>query len=99
MSVHNHGPVTHTEGLQDDCDRCAEMAEKPTDLDSENLKRIWSGTILTRLDMVAYNNLYRAAVVVQRLEEAFMYELGPDGMPRRVRERSEVELWKLGGKA
>lgn len=71
--MHIEHPDTHTHGLHDGCLRCAEHAERPTGLDGENLRRIWSGDIKTRMDMDAYNLLYRSVVLTQRLTEAFQY--------------------------
>lgn len=98
MAEHNHPPMTHAAGLQVGCPRCEQHAAEPTGLDADNLARIWRGEIHTALDMAAFNVLYRAAVTTQRLEEAFMYEL-VDGRPAKVRERSEVDIWKVGGRA
>jgi hypothetical protein len=98
VSYHNHEAKTHTHGLQDDCPRCAEYVKEPHQLDGENMRRLWSGRILTKTDMQAYNALYRAAVLTQRLEEAFMYAL-VDGKPERVLERHDVDLWEHGGRA
>lgn len=95
---HNHAAMTHQHGLQDECPRCKQQAERPGELDAENLRRIWGGTIITRTDMDAYNVLYRSAVLTQRLEEAYMYDLF-GGLPQRVRERSEVNVWEHGGRA
>lgn len=102
MSVHTHPPMTHTHGLQDDCPRCAEYVERPTDLDAENLRRIWSGQIHTATDMKAYNALYRAAVLVQRLEEAWMWEdFDPSTMSIALfdpKPREEIDLFAVGGR-
>ena len=68
--VHDHPPMTHTHGLQDGCPRCQQYVERPTDLDAENLNRIWRGDHHTALDVQAYNALYRAVVITQRLAEA-----------------------------
>ena len=41
MSVHNHPPAIREHGLQDDCPRCAEHAERPEmSLDDGNLRNL-----------------------------------------------------------
>lgn len=41
MSSHNHPPAIPEHGLQDNCPRCAEHAEHPTQsLDDGNLRRL-----------------------------------------------------------
>ena len=57
---HTSHPDSHHSGLADGCPRCESHAQNLLSLDADNLLRIWSGTIITRTDMVAYNNLYRA---------------------------------------
>lgn len=68
--VHDHPPMTHTHGLQPDCARCQQYVERPTDLDATNLNRIWRGDLKTTLDVKAFDALYRAVVITQRLSEA-----------------------------
>lgn len=73
MTAHTHEPMTHTHGLQPECPRCAEYIETPTLLDAENLNRIWRGDHKTREDVLAYDALYRAVVITQRLSEAIAW--------------------------
>lgn len=68
--VHNHPAMTHTKGLQDGCPRCEQYVERPFDLDSTNLERIWRGEHHTRLDVRAFDVLYKAVVLTQRISEA-----------------------------
>jgi hypothetical protein len=105
-----HGD-THTEGLHDDCPRCAEHAAQPTGLDAENLRRIWSGDFKTRTDAEAYNVMYRSVVLWQRLVEAYQWE-DFDGYRRKLRDEdfgeavrsfqpkpaSEIDLFRVGGR-
>ena len=71
MTMHVPHPDTHTNGFDDDCPRCQQYPSKLYDIDSENLRRLWSGNIITQTDMDCYNALYRAAVISQNLESAF----------------------------
>lgn len=70
MSEHNHEAMTHTHGIQPNCPRCAEYVKSPTELDAENLNRIWRGDWHTQEDARAFDALYRAVVITQRLAEA-----------------------------
>ena len=60
MSSHTEHEDSHRAGLADGCPRCEYHANNLLTLDADNLLRIWSGTIITKTDMVAYNNLYRS---------------------------------------
>ena len=60
MAYHTEHEDSHHSGLADDCHRCKAHAEDLFSLDADNMLRIWSGTIITKTDMVAYNNKYRA---------------------------------------
>lgn len=73
MTMRSIHPDTHTHGLADDCERCAEHAEHPIQsLDTENLRRIMAlavsddrfGQPATVTDQVA------AAKVLTALEHA-----------------------------
>jgi len=41
MATHSLHEETHTHGLADDCDRCAEHAARPHALDDEMLAALW----------------------------------------------------------
>jgi hypothetical protein len=41
MASHTYHPDTHEFGLADDCDRCAEHATRPHELDDQNLAALW----------------------------------------------------------
>jgi len=41
MATHSPHEDSHTHGLADDCDRCAEHAARPHSLDDENLGALW----------------------------------------------------------
>lgn len=102
-AVHNHPAKTHTEGIQPDCPRCAEYVKEPTQLDGENLRRIWSGRIYTAEDMEVYNTLYRAVVLTQRLSEGVAwrsFEPGVHDIATFTPEEkpSQYELFQFGGR-
>lgn len=42
MASHAYHPDTHDHGLADECERCAELARQPLDLDNENFKAAWA---------------------------------------------------------
>lgn len=56
-------------------------------LDYETLRRLWRGDIKDG-EMELYNQLYRAAVTMQRLEDAFVYE-DPNHCASDIGRRSE----------
>jgi tRNA G46 methylase TrmB len=95
--MHRSHPDTHTHGLDDACPRCAEYAERPTDLDAENMRRLWRGELHTATDMSVYNVLYAAAVLAQRMESAFRWE-GHDMDNPPTLDNSFVELFEVGGR-
>ncbi len=72
--MHSDHPDTHTHGLDDSCERCAEHAQHPTGLDYDNVRRIWRGDTKTLNDMKAYNNMYATACTVQHMMNAFRWE-------------------------
>lgn len=46
MATHTYHPDSHTNGLADDCPRCAEHAEHPVEsLDAANLLALWERMI------------------------------------------------------
>lgn len=107
---HNHDGYTAHDGLFDDCPRCAEKVKRPTELDGGHLRRIWSGSILTRTDMDVFNALYRAVVITQRLIEAFQWEDFDSFMPgaefgdrimafEPAERRDPFTLFEVGGRA
>lgn len=103
MTEHNHTPMTHTHGIQDDCPRCAQYVERPTDLDAENLLRIWRGEHHTKLDVKAYDVLYRSVVLTQRVSEAVAwrdFRHGEDSITSFVPhpKPSQYELFAFGGR-
>ena len=71
--MHTEHPDTHHSGIDDECPECQKYVDQPTQLDEENLRRIWSGTIITKRDMAVFNTLYRAVVLTQRLGSAFAW--------------------------
>lgn len=93
--MHIEHPDTHTHGLCDDCPRCAEYLHRPTGLDHENLRRIWRGDLKTATDMKVYNELYRMAVMAQRMQEAFVWEFYTISDPPP--EGIVIDLFKVGG--
>lgn len=110
MTHHIEHGDSHTEGLHDDCPRCREHALQPTGLDAENLRRIWSGDFHTRLDVEAYNVMYRSVVTWQRLTEAFQWAAFEEhrqdraGFDDALRSftptpREEIDLFKVGGRS
>lgn len=75
MTTHNHRPMTHTEGLQDGCPRCAEHAEHPIrSLDDGNLLRLVELAIRPEpfLGVRGANEITALARVLDAL-----YEAGP----------------------
>ncbi len=104
--MHIDHPDTHTAGLHPDCPRCQAQAKQPTELDSANLRRIWRGEFHTRLDVEAFNVLYRSMVVAQRVSEAFQVA-GLDGLPMSEwpakdewpDRLDQFELFTVGGRA
>lgn len=79
--MHTPHPDSHKHGLADDCPECQSHAKRPPELDAENLRRIWGGTIITKTDMDAFNLLYRSVVIVQKLGEAYAWEGFDEFMP------------------
>lgn len=53
MTVHSYHPPSHTHGLDDDCERCAQLARNPGALDSENRARLLAGKVYTERDRQA----------------------------------------------
>lgn len=41
MATHVPHPDTHEHGLADDCERCAELAQHPLELDNANFQAAW----------------------------------------------------------
>ncbi len=79
--MHNPHPDTHQHGFDDECARCQQYIANPTEVDAENLRRIWSGSIITQTDLAVYNVLYRSVVVTQKLVEAFQWEAFDSFLP------------------
>lgn len=101
---HTDHPSSHTHGLDPECPRCHQHADDPTGLDSENLTRIWRGDHHTSLDLAAFNTLYRAVVLTQRLGEAVAYrkfEPGVHSITTFVPDEKpdQYALFKFGGRA
>ena len=42
MASHVHHPPIDEHGLADDCDRCAELADRPLELDTINFSTAWA---------------------------------------------------------
>jgi hypothetical protein len=64
-------------------------------LDYETLRRLWRGDIKDG-EMDLYNQLYRAAVTMQVLEDAFAYEFTTE-VPGRRSERPRFDPFDRGG--
>lgn len=94
MSHHTEHEDSHHSGLADGCPRCMSHAEDLFSLDADNMLRIWSGTIITKTDMVAYNNMYRA--VNQAL---YLLRSIPDAVEDGVYEKTQRMFYDHGGKA
>lgn len=71
--MHTPHADSHVHGLADDCPECRGRVANPTEIDAENLRRIWEGTWHTATDRDVFNVLYRAVVLTQRLGEAFAW--------------------------
>lgn len=97
MTHHIYHPDTHTDGLCDECPRCQEYVLRPTDLDAENLRRIWRGECHTRTDRLAYNVLYEAAVLSQAIQSAFAWEGHTIDNPPADGRRA-IDLFSVGGR-
>ena len=97
--MHTPHPDTHQHGFDDECPRCQKYPTNLTDIDAENLRRIWSGSIITRTDMDVYNALYRAAVVHQRLVEAFHWDGHTIRNPPDGTAEYGFDLFKVGGRS
>lgn len=68
MTTHTPHPPIPDEGLCPTCPRCQEIADDPIiELDQDNLQRIWAGTFKTKLDIKAFDSIYRTAVRAQLL--------------------------------
>lgn len=67
--IHNQHPSIMEHGLDAGCQRCVEIAADPLiELDAENVRRLWTGKVKSRLDIEAYNVLYRVAVRASSME-------------------------------
>ena len=93
MSVHEPHPPINVSGLADDCDRCAEYAANPLDLDNVNLRRIIEIALdPNRLSgYYSTNDLVAAAKVLTLLEKfGRLAEVAPGSVQDYLR-----RAWRL----
>jgi len=79
MPSHSVHEDTHTHGLNDDCDRCAQLASRPWELDDDNLRTAWNRMLAVEFadpEKMSYRSdnearlgkrLYEMAVLLERL--------------------------------
>lgn len=97
VPMHTAHEDSHHSGLNDECQACQSNADTPgISLDADNLLRIWSGTIITKTDMRAYNNLYRSVNAALGLLDAIDRIEDPNG---ETRKRISRMFYDHGGKA
>ena len=66
MTTHSCHDDVHTAGLNDECERCGELAESPlTQCDADLLLRLTRGELFTELDRRAYARLVALGVPVR----------------------------------
>ena len=69
MSAHSYHPDSHTNGLADDCERCAEHAENLDSLDQDNLRALYERRLRVEAGMAG-------AVYRSQAEARASYNLG-----------------------
>lgn len=70
-AFHTDHPPAATHGLADDCPKCQRNAHVPNTLDEDTIQRIWRGEWHSKLDRQAYDRMYNAAILTQRIERSF----------------------------
>lgn len=80
MTMHSIHPDTHTHGLADDCERCAEHAADPLrGLDDENLTRLIHAAVDRSIPPLTYTDAVASASILTTLEHAgHLYRTAPD---------------------
>jgi len=96
MPFHNHQTELF-EGLVDECPRCMQYQTDPTQLDDEQTRRLWRGEWKTNLDIKTFDVLYRAAVLSQRIQQAFFWE-GCSINDKPIGDFQDIRLFEIGGR-
>lgn len=61
MATHTVHPDVAEHGLADDCPRCAELAERPLELDDDNLRSLWQRMLDVEFGEPGERDSYRSA--------------------------------------